>query len=53
MESSMEIPLKTGNKITINPTIPLGMYPEKTIIEKHMYSQWFIAAPFTIAKVGK
>ena len=35
MEDSMEIPLKTRNKATYDPAIPLlGIYPEETKIEK-------------------
>ena len=38
MENSMAIPLKTRNKATILPRIPLlGIYTEKTTILKDIY----------------
>ena len=37
-----------------SPTIPLlGIYPEETIIEKHIHTPLFTAALFTIAKTWK
>ena len=39
---------------TYDPAIPLlGVYPEKTIIQKDTCTPTFIAALFTIAKTGK
>ena len=36
------------------PTIPLlGIYPEKTIIQKNTHTPMFIAALFTIARTWK
>ena len=46
----MEIPLKTRNKSIYDPAIPLlGLYPEKTKIEKDTCTALFIAALFTKA----
>ena len=54
MEDGMEIPLKTRNKTTIRPTIPLlGIYPEETKIEKDTCIPLFIATLFTIARIWK
>ena len=54
MEDSMEIPLKTRNKTTKGPAIPvLGMYPEETKIKKDKCTPVFIAALFTIARTWK
>ena len=54
MEDGMEIPLKTRNKTTIRPTIPLlGIYPEETKIEKDTCIPLFIATLFTIARTWK
>ena len=40
--------------MVIDPTIPLlGMYPEKTIIQKNTCTPVFIAPPFTIARTWK
>ena len=37
-----------------DPAIPLlGIYPEKTIIQKESYTTMFIAALFTIARIWK
>ena len=37
-----------------DPAIPLlGIYPEKTIVQKDTFTPVFIAALFTIAKTGK
>ena len=50
----MEIPLKTRNKTTIYPAIPLlAIYPEETKIEKDTRIPLFIAALFTIARTWK
>ena len=44
--------LKIG--LTHDPAIPLlGIYPEKTIIEKDIWTPMFIAALFTIARTWK
>ena len=41
-------------KLPYDPTIPLlGIYPEKTIIEKESCTTMFIAALFTIARTWK
>ena len=47
----MEIPLKTKNRTTICPAIPLlGIYPEKNIIQKETGTTIFTAALFTIPR---
>ena len=56
MENSMEVPQKTKNRTTIqpNPAIPLlGIYPEKTVIQKESCTTMFTAALFTIARTWK
>ena len=54
MEDSLEIPLKTRNKATYDPAIPLlGIYPEETKIEKDTCIPLFIAALFTTARTWK
>ena len=54
MEDGMEIPLKLGIKPPYDPAIPiLGIYPEKTKIEKDTCVPLFIAALFTIARTEK
>ena len=51
MENSMEITQKTKNSITCDPAIPLlGMYLDKTIIQKDTFTSMFIAALFTTVK---
>ena len=41
-------------KLPYDPTIPLlGIYPEKTIIQKDTCPPVFIAAPFTVARTLK
>ena len=41
-------------ELLYNPAIPvLGIYPEKTIIQKDTYTPMFMAALFTIARKGK
>ena len=41
-------------ELPYDPAIPLlGIYPEKTIIQKESYTKMFIAALFTIAKTWK
>ena len=45
---------KPKNRTTIRPSIPLlGIYPEKTIIQKEACTTMFIAALFTIATTWK
>ena len=47
--------LKTPEiKLSYDPAIPLlGIYPEKTIIEKDTCTPMFIAALFTVARTWK
>ena len=41
-------------ELAYDPAIPLlGVYPEKTIIQKETCTTMFIAALFTIARTGK
>ena len=41
-------------ELTYDPAIPLlGMYPEKTIIQREKYTKMFIAVLFTIARTWK
>ena len=41
-------------ELPYDPAIPLlGIYPEKTIIQKESCTKMFIAALFTIARTGK
>ena len=52
MEKSIEATLKT--KLPYDPAIPLlGIYPEKTIIQKDTCNSMFIATLFAIAKTQK
>ena len=45
---------KLGINLPHDPAAPLlGIYPEKTIIEKGTCTPVFIAALFTIARTGK
>ena len=55
MENSMEIPLKKLEiKLPCNLAIPLlGIYPEKTVVQKDTCSPVFTAALFAIARTGK
>ena len=56
MENSVEISLKKklGIKLPYDPAIPLlGIYPEKTIIQKDTCTKMFTAALFTIARTWK
>ena len=47
-------PKNLGTKLPYDPAIPLlGIYPEKTIIEKNTCTPMFIAALFTIARIWK
>ena len=41
-------------ELPYDPAIPLlGIYPEKTIIQRDTCTSMFIAAPFTIARISK
>ena len=54
MENSMRFLKKLKIELPCNPAIPLvGIYPEKTIIQKESCSTMFIAALFTIARTCK
>ena len=55
MENSMEIPQKKLKiELLYDPAIPLlGIYPEKTMIQKDTCNPIFIAALFTVAKTWK
>ena len=54
MENSMEVPQKLKIVLPFDPAIPLlGIYPDKTIIQKDTFTHMFIAALFTIAKTWK
>ena len=45
---------KVNIELPYDPSIPLlGIYPEKTIIQKQTYTTMFIAALFTIARTQK
>ena len=45
---------KLKTQLSYDPAIPLlGIYLEKTIIQKHTCTPMFIAALFTIAKIWK
>ena len=50
----MEVPQKTKYKLPYDPSIPLlGIYPDKTFLEKDTCTPMFTAALFTIAKTWK
>ena len=50
MENSIEVPQKLKIELPYDPAIPpLGIYPEKTIIQKESCTTMFTAALFTIA----
>ena len=50
----MEVPSKTKIELPYEPVIPLlGIYPEKTIIQKESCTTMFTAALFTIARTWK
>ena len=54
MENNVESPLKTGNRIAIDPAIPLlGIHTEETRIERDTRTPMFIAALFIIARTWK
>ena len=51
MENSVEIPLKTGTRTTIQPSNPTaGIYTGKTRIERDTCTPVFTAALFIIAR---
>ena len=54
MENGVGVPQKRKMELPYDPAIPfLGIYPDKTIIQKDTYTPKFIAALLTIAKTGK
>ena len=54
LENSVEIPWKTGNKLTYNPAIPLlSIHIKETGIERDTCTPMFIAALFIIARTWK
>ena len=54
MENSVEIPLKTGNRMPYDPAIPLlGIHTEETRNERDSYTPMFIAALFIITGTWK
>ena len=54
MENSVEIPLKTTNKLPYDPAMPLlGIHTEETRIERDTCTPMFIAALFIIARTWK
>ena len=54
VENSMAVPQKTKSRVAIwSFDLTLGLYPEKTMIQKDTCSAMFTAALFTIAKTQK
>ena len=54
MENNVEVPQKTKYRLPYDPAIPLlGIYPDKTFLEKDTCTHMFTAALFTIAKTWK
>ena len=50
----MEVPQKTKIELPYDPAIPpLGIYPDKTIIQKNACTPMFTAVLFTIVKIRK
>ena len=50
----MEVPHKTKYRTTYDPAFPfLGIFPDKTFIEKDTCTPMFIAGLFTTAKTWK
>ena len=50
----MEVPQKLKIELPYDPVIPLlGIYPDKTLIQKDTCTPMFTAALFTIAKTWK
>ena len=51
MENSTQVPQKTNIELPYDPAIPLlGLYLDKTFLEKDACTHMFIAALFAIAK---
>ena len=51
MKNSMEFLQKAKNRV--DPAIPLlDIYPDKTVIQKNIYTLMFIESLFTIAGLG-
>ena len=51
MENSIEVPQKLKIELPYDPAVPvLGIYPDKTIIQKYICTPMFIVTLFTIAK---
>ena len=54
MENGMEVPQETKYRLPYDPAIPLlGVYPDKTFIEKDTCIPVFITELCTIAKTWK
>ena len=54
MENSIEVPQKLKTELPYDPAIPLlGIYLEKTMIQKLTRTPVFIAALLTISKTWK
>ena len=54
VENSIEVSKKLKIELPYDPAIPLlGIYPEKTIIQKDTCTPVFTAALFTIARAWK
>ena len=54
MESNMEAPPKPNIELPYDPEIPLlGIYLDKTFLEKDTCTPMFVAALFTVAKTWK
>ena len=54
MDNSVEVPQKLKTELPYDPAIPvLGIYQDKTIIQKDTCICMFIAASFTIAKTWR
>ena len=54
MKNSMEVPQKTEKRVAYDSAILLlGIYPDKTIIQKDTCTPMITASLFTIAKTWK
>ena len=54
MENSVGVPQKLKIELPYDPAVPfLGIYPDKTIIQKDTDTPIFLAALFTVAKTWK
>ena len=54
MEDGVGVPQKLKIELSYDPAIPfLGIYPDKTIIQKDPYTPVFIAVLFMIAKTWR